>query len=137
MRLDTRRSRDYDGRSPWTERRAPSPRGRVVGKSPVTERAKLSLPDKKIMRILLLLAVAVAAASCTQASAERAKPIYNKDTGRLEQLVSDRNGDGKIDTRAVMDGVRFKSIEIDRNGDGQPDRWEYYQTDAKNQSVLA
>jgi hypothetical protein len=53
-------------------------------------------------------------------------PVYNQQTGRLEQLVSDRNGDGKIDTRAYMDGVRLKHIEIDLDGDERPDRWEFY-----------
>jgi hypothetical protein len=55
-----------------------------------------------------------------------ATPVYNTETGRLEQLVSDKNGDGKIDTRAHMDGVRLKMIEIDQNSDERPDRWEYY-----------
>jgi len=92
------------------------------------------------MRNLIFLAIAVGAAGCAgpaPGSGGRATPLYNKDTGRLEQLVSDRNGDGKVDTRALMDGVRFKSIEIDRNGDGQPDRWEYYETSPENLSVLA
>src|SRR5207249_251556 len=47
-------------------------------------------------------------------------------TGRLEQLTADRDEDGKIDTRAFMDGVHLKYIELDRNNDGRPDRWEYY-----------
>ena len=55
-----------------------------------------------------------------------ATPVYNKETGALEQLVSDRDGDGKLDTRAFMEGVRLKHIEIDRNGDGATDRWEFY-----------
>jgi hypothetical protein len=55
-----------------------------------------------------------------------ATPVYNKDTGALEQLISDRDGDGTIDTRAFMDGVRLKHIEIDLNADGRPDRWEFY-----------
>jgi hypothetical protein len=55
-----------------------------------------------------------------------ATPVYNKQTGALEELQSDRDGDGKIDTRAFMDGVRLKHIEIDRNGDGKTDRWEFY-----------
>ena len=58
----------------------------------------------------------------------QATPVYNKTTGALEQLVSDRDGDGKVDTRAFMEGVRLKHIEIDRNGDGAPDRWEFYTT---------
>jgi hypothetical protein len=53
-------------------------------------------------------------------------PVYDKETGRLERIDSDRDGDGKVDTRAYMDGVHIKYIEIDRNGDGKPDRWEYY-----------
>jgi hypothetical protein len=56
----------------------------------------------------------------------KATPVYSQVTGRLEQLTSDRDGDGKIDTRAFMDGTRVVRIEIDRNGDGRVDRWEYY-----------
>lgn len=54
-------------------------------------------------------------------------PVYNQDTGKLEKLVSDKNGDGKVDTWAFMDGAVLKHIEQDRNGDGTPDRWEYYE----------
>jgi hypothetical protein len=72
----------------------------------------------------------IAAIGCQQPAAQTtaggAVPIYNKQTGRLEQLLSDKNGDGKIDTRAHMDGVRLKMIEIDQNGDEKADRWEYY-----------
>jgi hypothetical protein len=53
-------------------------------------------------------------------------PVYNSQSGRLEQLLSDRDGDGRAETRAYMDGPVIKYIEIDRNGDGSPDRWEYY-----------
>jgi hypothetical protein len=55
-----------------------------------------------------------------------ATPVYSKTTGRLEQLVSDRNGDGRPDARAFMDGTTLRRIELDRNADGKPDRWEYY-----------
>lgn len=55
-----------------------------------------------------------------------ASPVYSPETGRLEQIVSDRNGDGTIDTRAFMDGARLQRIEIDRNGDSRPDRWEHF-----------
>jgi hypothetical protein len=54
-------------------------------------------------------------------------PVYGSQSGRLEQLVSDRNGDGIIDTRAFMDGTTLHRIEIDRNGDTRPDRWEHYE----------
>jgi hypothetical protein len=53
-------------------------------------------------------------------------PVYNKTTGKLEQLISDRNGDGRPDTWAYMTGPHITKIDIDRNGDGRPDRWEYY-----------
>lgn len=55
-------------------------------------------------------------------------PTYNRDTGRLEQLTSDRNEDGRIDTWAYMDGRRLERIELDRDGNGVPDRIEYYET---------
>lgn len=55
-----------------------------------------------------------------------ATPVYNEETGRLEQIVSDRDGDGRVETRAFMDGTRLVRIEIDRDGDESVDRWEYY-----------
>ena len=55
-----------------------------------------------------------------------ATPVYSKESGQLEQLVSDSNGDGKIDTRAFMEGRTLRRIEVDRNGDGAPDRFEFY-----------
>lgn len=74
--------------------------------------------------------LAIAATACDHPAAQAPKagatPIYNKQTGRLEQLLSDKNGDGKIDTRAHMEGVRLKLIEIDNNGDEKTDRWEHY-----------
>jgi len=54
------------------------------------------------------------------------KPVYNQTTGRLEQLTADRDGDGKVDTRAYMSGVHLRYIEVDLDHDGRPDRWEYY-----------
>ena len=82
------------------------------------------------MRFVLVAAVLLLSVSCRQPSAapagEKATPVYNKQTGRLEQLQSDRNGDGKADTWAYMDGTRLLRIEVDRNGDTRPDRFEYY-----------
>jgi hypothetical protein len=54
------------------------------------------------------------------------RPVYSKHSGQLEQLVSDSNGDGKIDTRAFMEGRTLRRIEVDRNNDGAPDRFEFY-----------
>ncbi len=53
-------------------------------------------------------------------------PVYNQQTGRLEQLIGDRRGDGRVDMRGYMSGSHLSLIEIDRNRDGRPDRWEYY-----------
>jgi hypothetical protein len=80
-----------------------------------------------LLGLLGLLAGAGCGTSASQPAGDaRTTPLYNKETGRLEALVSDHNGDGKPDTWAHMDGAAVKSIEIDRDGDGRPDRWEYY-----------
>lgn len=64
-----------------------------------------------------------------------ATPVYNKDTGVLEQLVSDRDGDGKVDTRAFMSGTRILRVEIDRNADDVVDRREVYEPVPGNPSA--
>ncbi len=66
----------------------------------------------------------------------RLVPGYDKTTGRLTELKYDRNGDGKIDTWAAMDGPRLVRMEIDENGDGKPDRFEYYKAGPNGQAVL-
>ena len=77
----------------------------------------------------VLSSVVIACSAPAQPQPQRrVTPVYSKETGRLEQLTSDRNGDGKIDTRAFMDGTRLQRVEIDRNGDSKPDRWEHYKT---------
>jgi hypothetical protein len=77
-----------------------------------------------------LLAAALILGACAGASAPPAddstKAVYNQTTGRLEQIVSDRNRDGQPDTWAHMSGTLVERIEIDRNSDGSPDRWEHY-----------
>ena len=80
---------------------------------------------------LAALATLVVTGACSgtpppPAADQRTQAVYNKETGRLAELLSDRDGDGKKETRAFMDGVRFVRIEIDTNGDDKPDRWEYY-----------
>ncbi len=76
--------------------------------------------------MVLLGSLSGACFSRTPPPSQQVIPIYSKQSGRLEALMSDRDGDGKLDTRALMDGARLKRIEIDRNADGRPDRWEYY-----------
>ena len=83
----------------------------------------------KIKSLSLIAVCAVAVAGCDSGSVTARRevtPVYSKETGRLSELVSDRDGDGKVDTRAFMDGVRVQRIETDRNQDGRPDRWEFY-----------
>ena len=79
------------------------------------------------------LALAAWSAGCGSSPAPDAsgKPVpeYNRETGKLERLVADRNGDGKPDTWARMDGLQAERIDIDQDGDGKPDRTEFY---AKN-----
>ncbi|HYU79134.1 MAG TPA: hypothetical protein VEK56_09120, partial [Vicinamibacterales bacterium] len=71
-----------------------------------------SLSTSHLRRIVSALAVA-ASAGCmspdggTIAPVAQPAAVYNKETGRLDQLVSDRDGDGKADTRASMDGNRL------------------------------
>lgn len=91
-----------------------------------------------VQRVALLFAIAhVNCASPSDRPAAEAKvsPVYSQQTGRLEEIVSDRNGDGSIDTRAFMDGTTIQRIEIDRNDDGRPDRWEHYQQAARPGAV--
>jgi hypothetical protein len=81
--------------------------------------------------LVFVAAYAVFTAGCGSAGSaasatQQVKPVYNKETGRLEELAGDQDGDGKVDTRAFMDGVRVQRIEIDRNRDGKADRWEFY-----------
>lgn len=78
----------------------------------------------------VIVVVALVSTGCSAEpqppSATTTTPVYNPQTGRLEEIVSDRDGDGVVDTRAFMDGTRLLRIEIDRDNDGRVDRWEFY-----------
>ncbi len=76
----------------------------------------------------LITVLALIIASCNRSSDQQRKiePVYNKKTGRLQELKYDANGDGKFDTFSYMDGATIQRIEIDQDGDGKIDRWEYY-----------
>src|SRR5262245_38432746 len=76
--------------------------------------------------LTLLSAAGCGSQAAAPADALRTDAVYNKQTGRLEQLTADQDHDGKNDTVAYMDGTRLKRIEIDRDGDGATDRWEIY-----------
>jgi len=70
--------------------------------------------------------------ACGRTSEQKAiEPVYDKQTGRLELLKFDANGNGKTDTLSYMDGSRILRIEIDKDEDGKPERWEYYDDEQK------
>ena len=74
-----------------------------------------------MIKSLSLVAVcAVTVVGCDSGSSATPRrditPVYSKETGKLAELTSDRDGDGKVDTRAFMDGVRIQRVEIDRDG---------------------
>jgi hypothetical protein len=76
----------------------------------------------------------LAAAGCRAQQERRIEPVYDRQTGRLEQLRYDSKGEG-VDTWTYMDGARVRRIEIDGNHDGKIDRWEYYGPDQKLERV--
>jgi hypothetical protein len=83
-----------------------------------------------------VLAVALMSAGCGHsADAKKVEPIYDKQTGRLQVLKYDSDGDGKVDTVSHMDGTRVLRIEIDKDEDGRVDRWEYYDANQKLEKV--
>jgi len=88
---------------------------------------------------MLVVAASLAGASCAQAPAppagnDRVKPSYDVQTGRLERITYDRNGDGRVDATTFMDGSAVVRAELDENFDGTIDRWEHYATEASAES---
>lgn len=78
-----------------------------------------------------LISVLAVTQSCARqngslAQTKKIEPVYNKKSGKLEQLKYDSDGDGRFDTFTYMDGTTVLRIEIDQNADGRIDRWEYY-----------
>jgi hypothetical protein len=63
------------------------------------------------------------------------EPVYDKTTGRLQELRYDSDKNGKTDTVSYMDGTRVLRIEIDKDEDGKTERWEYYGADQKLEKV--
>lgn len=75
---------------------------------------------------------ALGACACSQTNgteSKRIEPVYEKETGQLQLLRYDSDGDGVADTYSYMDGSRVQRIEVDTNHDGKIDRWEYYGPD--------
>jgi hypothetical protein len=87
----------------------------------------------KILLTPVVLSALLMAGACTEpepAGDPALLPVYDKDTGRLQKLSYDSNGDGVIETWGYMDGSRVVRVEADENQDGKIDRWEYHRQDA-------
>ncbi len=84
------------------------------------------LPFAVTAVFLTFVSVGCGAQSPPPAGTDRIKPTYNTSTGRLERITYDRNGDGKVDAWAYMDGTTVVRAEFDSNYDGVVDRIEYY-----------
>ena len=81
---------------------------------------------RRITAGLGLLMLAACGSTPASAPDSRVSPVYDRETGRLSELLSDRDGDGRNETRAFMRGAEVEHIEIDRDADGVADRFEYY-----------
>jgi hypothetical protein len=86
---------------------------------------------------LLAFTLVLVATACSNKNGDktRIEPVYDKQTGKLQLLRYDSDGDGKVDTWSYMDGARVLRIEIDKDEDGKLDRWEYYGADQKLEKV--
>ena len=98
-----------------------------------------AVPDFPLRPVLagLLASIASLGGGCGIPGREttRIEPTYDRDTGRLELLKYDANGDGNVDTWSYMNGADVVRIEIDTNQDGTLDRWEYYDAGGKIEKV--
>jgi len=84
----------------------------------------------------IVLALALLSAACSDtAGRKKIEPVYDKQTGRLQVLKYDSDGNGKVDTTSHMEGARVLWIEIDKDEDGRVDRWEYYDANQKLEKV--
>jgi hypothetical protein len=76
---------------------------------------------------LLILICICTLTGCRQSPANSTvQPVYDKATGRLDELHYDANRDGVTETVGFLDGRRIQRVEIDQDEDGRVDRWEYY-----------
>jgi hypothetical protein len=88
--------------------------------------------------VLALAAATIVVTGCSPSpapdvAAGRVSPTDRLDTGRLEKLAYDRNGDGREDAWAFMDGTRLLRAELDDNFDGRVDRKELYSAGTSNE----
>jgi hypothetical protein len=87
--------------------------------------------------LLALVAAAMPLTGCSDHPAPGVKgrviPTYRADTRRLDKLAYDRNGDGREDAWAFMNGARLLRAELDDNFDGRVDRRELYAAGASDE----
>jgi hypothetical protein len=74
--------------------------------------------------LILVAAVAGMAAAC--AAGDRPRALYDPDSGRLQRLEHDVNGNGRNDAVGVMDGTQVRRQELDLDENGHVDRWDFY-----------
>ena len=85
--------------------------------------------------LVLVIAAPYSKCGTTRSVNTHVRAVYDKQTGRLQELIYDSNNSGKPDTWSYMDGTKVVRIEIDKNEDGLVDRWEYYGADRQLQKV--
>lgn len=108
-------------------------RGQDVGEG---GEASSGIPGRSV-ELRLLVLIGILAGSACGASADdrqRLEQVYD-ETGKLQLLKYDADGNGRIETWSYMDGPRIVRIEIDGNEDGMIDRWEYYTADQRIEKV--
>lgn len=79
----------------------------------------------------LAAAVGVGCSGCAGSSdrpagTDRVRPSYSSQTGSLEKITYDRDGNGRPDAWAYMEGPRIRRADLDENGDGAVERREFY-----------
>jgi len=85
----------------------------------------------QLLSAVLLIGLAVSGCRRPDQGTAPVKPTYSKQTGRLQQLDYDPDGNGRVNIRTVMDGSRPVRSLIDKNEDGIVERWEYYDESAR------
>jgi hypothetical protein len=75
---------------------------------------------------LAVITAVICCSGCSDPNRERlkatTKATYDERTGRLKELTSDSNGNGRIDTWTEMDGNRALRSRMDRNEDFDENR---------------
>ena len=65
----------------------------------------------------------------------RVRRVFNEETGAVEMLSYDIDGDLRFDTWSYMDGERAIRTEYDVDGDRRVDRWEYFRADGTTERL--